>query len=133
MIFITKYVFFMLYVYMFSLRFLCRPIILNVLTFSKVRFYFTKIIIIINVFNPFFHLNPMSALTHTPVKILLNVRWQHEAELGRVPCWGGEAKAENPIGWFFFIFIFSICRFLSVLKCLLSMFWEVIKKWNGYI
>ena len=60
--------------------------------------------------NPFFHLNPMSALTHTSaVKILSNVRWQHEAELGRVPCWGKKkkkAKAENPIGLFFFFFSF---------------------------
>ena len=38
-----------------------------------------------------------------------------------------QKKQKTQLGDIFF-FIFSICRFLSVLKCLLSMFWEVMKK-----
>ena len=129
MIFITK---------MFSLCFMCICFLyafcvgLYVLTCSKFFFYFTKIIIIISDSEYFLSSLPKCPHSQTPVRILLNVRWQNEAELGRVTCWKS-AKAENPMRWYFFIF--SICRFLSVLKCLLSMFWEVVmkKKWNRYI
>ena len=102
--------------------FLCRPMCFNMLE-SLLLFYknyhFNECFLILS-----FILTPCPH-SHTPVRILLNVRWQNEAELGRVPCWEN-AKAENPMGWYFFIF--SIYRFLSVLKCLLSMFWEVVKK-----
>ena len=76
--------------------------------------------------NPFFHLNPMSALTHTcenSVKCPM-AKWSWTGQGAMLK----KCKSRKPSGVIFF-FIFSIiCRFLSVLKCLLSMFWEVVMK-----
>ena len=70
--------------------------------------------------------------SHTPVKILLNVWWQHEAELGRVPCWKKKkkAKAENPIEWFFFHF-FNLSIFVSLEMFTIhqKFFYNCIIKW----
>ena len=54
--------------------------------------------------------------TYTPVRTLLNVRWQNESELGRVH----SDKSRKPNLVILFQFFNSL--FLPVLKCLLSVF-----------
>ena len=56
--------------------------------------------------------------TYTPVRTLLNVRWQNEADLGRVH----SEKVQKQKTQFGDSFQFFSSLFLSVLKCLLSMF-----------
>ena len=107
---------------MFSLCFMCICFLhafcvgLYVLTCSKVCFYFiyknynfNECFLILS-----FILTPCPH-THRPVRILLNIRWQNDPKLGRVPCWE-KCKSRKPNGVIFFHFFNLSISVIHVLR-----------------